>query len=194
MARASATAPTASGGVRGCHTALASGENKAPWSGDSCSRPFMRVAPSAERSRRRSGTSLATTTTGTPEAADSPNAARVLAAPGPLVTSATPGPPVDRATPSAAYAAVCSCRTVMMRVPDVWRPSSSVPRQNAKLCTPGRPKTVTTPAAASRSRIASAVVAARAVLTRESSHSRLRQDVRHARGSTHWSAVKAPCE
>ena len=103
--------------------------------------------------RSRAGTSLAITSTAERDAAASPKAASVLAAPGPVVVMATPSPPVALASPSAAYAAVCSCRTPMMRGRS--GPSAS---QKARLCTPGRPKAVRTPAAASTSSTRPAVV------------------------------------
>src|SRR5579884_920499 len=60
--------------------------------------------------------SVAMTRTGEPAAIASPVAPSVLAAPGPVVTTATPSLPVAWAYPSAAYAAVCSCRTPTRRI------------------------------------------------------------------------------
>ena len=94
---ASATAVAACSGVLGRNTALASGSKMPAWSRHSCRMP-----------RRMPGratfvdTSLASSTSGVPDAAASPNAPAAFAAPGPVVVSATPRPPVARASPSAA--------------------------------------------------------------------------------------------
>src|SRR3954468_18451640 len=98
--------------------------------------------------------SVATTTTGEPDAHASPRAPRVLAAPGPVVVIATPTWPEARAYPSAAYTAVCSCRTPTSRIDE---PSSAF--HAARLCTPGRPKHTFTPADSSPPTSSSAPVA-----------------------------------
>jgi hypothetical protein len=69
----------------------------AAWSRDSCSTPLTRPAR-----RSACGISDATSSTGDPTDAASPNAASALAAPGPVVTTAAPSVPVARAHPSAA--------------------------------------------------------------------------------------------
>ena len=46
-----------------------------------------------------------------------------LVKPGPAVVITHPSPPVWRAYPSAAWAATCSCRTSMMRIPSSMHPS-----------------------------------------------------------------------
>ena len=61
---------------------------------------------------------MAITTTGDPDAHASPKAPSVFAAPGPVVVMATPTSPDARAYPSAAYTAVCSCRTPTSRMSD----------------------------------------------------------------------------
>jgi hypothetical protein len=132
-----ATAATASSASSGCSTALASGPNTRP---GPPTRAAAHARPAAVRPGRRgpTGTSLASSSTGERLAAASPKAATALAAPGPLVTSATPSRPVARASPSAAYTALCSCRTgTMAGVPPT--------RQKGRLCTPGSPKTCVTP-------------------------------------------------
>src|SRR4051794_36737555 len=107
------------------------------WSVHSCSTP--RWTP---RIRSVVGMSVATTRTGERLAHASPHAPSVLAAPGPVVTSATPTRPVARAYPSAAYTAACSWRTPTRRIGDSRSASHA-----ARLWTPGRPKTTSTPAA-----------------------------------------------
>jgi hypothetical protein len=76
---------------------LVTGANMAAWSRVSCSTP--RYTPGR---LSVDGMSVATTSTGAPEAIASPVAPSVLAAPGPVVTTATPSRPVARAYPSAA--------------------------------------------------------------------------------------------
>ena len=85
------------------------------------------------------GMSVAMTSTGEPDAIASPVAPRVLAAPGPVVTTATPSRPVARAYPSAAYTAACSWRTPTSRTDD-----SDSAFQIARLWTPGSPKATST--------------------------------------------------
>ncbi len=79
------------------HPSFTTGRNIARWSRVSCSTPRC-------TSGRRSvdGMSVATTSTGDPDAHASPTAPNVFAAPGPVVTIATPSRPVVRAYPSAA--------------------------------------------------------------------------------------------
>ena len=86
--------------------------------------------------------------------------AEPLQAPGPVVTTATPRRPVARAYPSAAYTAVCSCRTPTRRMSE-----SDSAFQIGRLCTPGRPNTCSTPSCSSdsSSRTAPVVVALDAV-------------------------------
>jgi hypothetical protein len=89
---ASATADAISpGSVKRC-VAFVTGANRARWSEASCSAP-----PTTSRRLSDVGMSVAITTTGEREAHASPVAPRVLAAPGPVVTSATPTSPVARA-------------------------------------------------------------------------------------------------
>ena len=145
---AAATARTDSSAVRGRSTALASGSKSAAWSRDSWSAP--RITPGRASFVE---ISLATSTNGVPEDAASPNAATALAAPGPVVVRATPSPPDARARPSAAYTAVCSCRTTTSA--GVPGPAS---RQSERLCTPGSPKAVVTPARWNTSSTARATV------------------------------------
>ncbi len=71
---------------------LVTGANIAAWSVASWSTP--RHTPGR---RSRAGMSVAITTTGWREAQASPSAARVLAAPGPVVVRATPTRPLARA-------------------------------------------------------------------------------------------------
>src|SRR5680860_516782 len=88
--------------------------------------------------------SVAMISSGVPDAQASPTAPRVLAAPGPVVTSVTPSLPVARASPSAACAAACS-----WRVPTTLMGAVDSAFHSGRLCTPGRPNATSTPASTS---------------------------------------------
>ena len=98
---------------------------------------------------------VVTCSSGEHDACASPIAATALAAPGPEVVTQTPGRPVRRPWTSAAYAAVASWRTTMVR-----RPAVSSAANSARLWTPGIPNTVSTPRSARAATIASATVIA----------------------------------
>jgi hypothetical protein len=85
--------------------------------------------------------------------AASPNAPKVLAAPGPVVVIATANLPVARDKPSAAYTQLCSCLTLTIS----GRTFDNA-FQKPKLWTPGIPKAFFTPSFANKSKITAATV------------------------------------
>ena len=103
------------------------------WSGRSCSGPTC--APSASV-----GVVDASTRSGRESWYAWAIGVRAFVSPGPLINTHTPGRPVTRPQPSAMNPAPCSWRGDTARTPLRWSP-----RYSSTLCTPGMPKTTSTP-------------------------------------------------